>query len=128
MSDLYTHDCLLHSVFAILYIAYLYICIVFFLLSVSCPVAFILLHCGALSLQQIPCMCKHTWPIKLILIIQICVLINHINTHTYTFQGKKRDLKKIVINKIYNYMCRSNTLLKQSKSFIIHFKQVFKII
>ncbi len=37
----------LHSVFAILYIAYLYIVL---LLSVSCPVAVILLHCGALSL------------------------------------------------------------------------------
>ncbi len=37
----------LHNVFAILYIAYLYIVL---LLSVSCPVAVILLHCGALSL------------------------------------------------------------------------------
>ncbi len=34
----------LYCVFAILYIAYLYIII---LLSVSCPVAVILLHCGA---------------------------------------------------------------------------------
>ncbi len=36
--------CIVYSVFAILYIAYLYIVI---LLSVSCPVAVILLHCGA---------------------------------------------------------------------------------
>ncbi len=49
-----------YCVFAILYIAYLYIVL---LLSVSCLVAVILLHCGASV--QIPCMCKHTWPIKL---------------------------------------------------------------
>ncbi len=38
---------IIYCVFTILYIAYLYICILFFLLSVSCPVAVILLHCGA---------------------------------------------------------------------------------
>ncbi len=37
----------LHSVFAILYIAYLIYLYIVLLLSVSCPVAVILLHCGA---------------------------------------------------------------------------------
>ncbi len=45
ISDLYTHNCLYYILFfPILYIAYLYIIL---LLSVSCPVAVILLHCGA---------------------------------------------------------------------------------
>ncbi len=57
--QIYFHSCLcsylsrvpilvegtVYCVFAILYIAYLYIIIL--LLSVSCPVSVILLHCGA---------------------------------------------------------------------------------
>ncbi len=45
MSDMYTYNCLYYIVFAFLYFAYLYIIII--LLSVSCPVAVILLHSGA---------------------------------------------------------------------------------
>ncbi len=55
---------IIYSVFAILYITYLYIYIILFyflwlvlLLSFCCTVEL-------LSLLQIPCMCKHTWPIK----------------------------------------------------------------
>ncbi len=47
---------IIYCVYAILYITYLYIII---LLSVSCPVTVISLHCGASG--------KHTWSIKLIL-------------------------------------------------------------
>ncbi len=48
ISDLYTYNCLYYILcFAILYIAYLYILYIIILLSVSCPVAVILLHCGA---------------------------------------------------------------------------------
>ncbi len=55
---------IIYCVFAILYIAYLYIIL---LLSVSCPVAVILLHCGA-SVTRTNSSYKHTWPIKRILI------------------------------------------------------------
>ncbi len=67
MSDLYTHDCLYCIVF--LLFCTLPICILFFyylclvlLLSFCCTVEL-------LSLEQIPRVCKHTWPIKLILIL-----------------------------------------------------------
>ncbi len=40
----HTIICIVYCVFAILYIAYLYIIL---LLSVSCPVAVVLSHCGA---------------------------------------------------------------------------------
>ncbi len=70
ISDLYIHNCLFYFFFfAFLYIAYLYICILLFyylclflLLSFCCTIEL-------LSLYQIPHICKHTWPIKLILII-----------------------------------------------------------
>ncbi len=60
--------CIVYCVFAILYIAYLYICILFF--CCLCPVlSVILLHCGASVTITNPCLCEHTWPIKLILIL-----------------------------------------------------------
>ncbi len=85
------------------HIAYLYICTLFlllffiillllFLLSVSCPVAVILLHCGASV--TIPRMCKHTWPIKLILTLHTHAHTHarthartHTHTHTHTHVG-----------------------------------------
>ncbi len=56
---------IIYCVFAILYIAYLYIII---LLSVSCRCHSVALWSFSHS-KKIPCMCKHTWPIKLNLIL-----------------------------------------------------------
>ncbi len=69
MSDLYTRLSVLHSVFAILYIAYLYIVVC--VLSCCCHSVALWSFC---RYKQIPRMCKQTWPIKLILIL-ILILI-----------------------------------------------------
>ncbi len=67
---------IIYCVFAILYIAYLYICILLF--YYMCPVLLLSFCCTVelLSLKQIPHMCKHTWPIKLILILKHLSLIS----------------------------------------------------
>ncbi len=69
----YIYIYILYSFFAVLYIAYLDICILFF--YYLCPVLLLSFCCTVelLSLQQIPCMCKHTWPIKLILILILTI-------------------------------------------------------
>ncbi len=48
ISDLYTHNCLYYILCFCYFVHCLFVyCILLFLLSVSCPVAVILLHCGA---------------------------------------------------------------------------------
>ncbi len=61
--------CIVYCVFSILYICILFFCW-------RCPVLLLSFCCTVelLSLQQIPRMCKHTWPIKLILILILKIL------------------------------------------------------
>ncbi len=74
-----THNCLyyilcffffLHCLFVYLYIILYYLCHVL-LLSFCCTVEL-------LTLKQIPCMWKHSWPIKLILILVGCEIRLHV--------------------------------------------------
>ncbi len=72
ISDLYTHNCLYYILcfcyFVHCIFVYYYFIICVMLLSFCCTVEL-------LSLQQIPRMCKHTWPIKLILILILILIV-----------------------------------------------------
>ncbi len=98
---LYIHNFLYNCVFDISHIAYLYICTLFFiillllfLLSVSCPVAVILLHCGASVTITIPRMCKHTWPIKL-------THFTHTHVGFYGLRGLSIGVMVFILYKLY---------------------------